>query len=254
MIWFHSVFSLDNRSRMTCREFCQPPILRPLFLTVMVMIFQQFCGVNAVLFNCAAIFKEAGFEDAKAVSIIVACVEFVGTGCAIFIMDKAGRKLLLWTGGLGMSVSLIALAVYFEIYIPKDGSVTEGIIRSIHHSVPASKISWLAILSLVIFFLSFSLAWGPIPWILMSELFPLKARGIAGGISGFSNWTAGFIVTKTFVDFQSALTPPGTFLCYGCISFAAFLFVFFLPETKGKSLEEIELIFDKSQSAEYQRI
>jgi len=213
------------------------------------MTFQQFCGVNAVLFNCASVFKDAGFENAKAVSIIVAAVEYCATGIACVLMDKAGRKLLLWTSGFGMAISLIALGVYFEIYIPKDGSPTHGIIHGIHRSVDASKISWLAILSLVIYFLSFALAWGPIPWILISELFPLKARGLAGGISGFVNWSSSFIVTKTFVDFQSAMTPPGTFLCYGCISLASAVFVIvFLPETKGKTLEEIEYLFDEEKA------
>ncbi|KAK3750850.1 hypothetical protein QZH41_007646 [Actinostola sp. cb2023] len=247
--------AMDDNQHITCSEFCKPAILKPLFISLMVMFFQQFCGVNAVIFNCAAIFKDAGFENAKAVSIIVATVQFFGTGCACLIMDKAGRKLLLWTAALGMAISLVALGIYFYIYIPGDGKPTEGLIHGIHHTVPASKISWLAILSLMLFNLAFSLAWGPVPWLLMSELFPLKARGIAASISTLFNWSMAFVVTKTYVNFETTLTVPGTYWLYGCVSFVAFLYVlFFLPETKGKSLEEIEMLFDKNKSSSYRPI
>ncbi|KAK3740542.1 hypothetical protein QZH41_020676 [Actinostola sp. cb2023] len=229
--------AMDDNQHITCSEFCKPAILKPLFISLMVMFFQQFCGVNAVIFNCAAIFKDAGFENAKAVSIIVATVQFFGTGCACLIMDKAGRKLLLWTAALGMAISLVALGIYFYIYIPGDGKPTEGLIHGIHHTVPASKISWLAILSLMLFNLAFSLAWGPVPWLLMSELFPLKARGIAASISTLFNWSMAFVVTKTYVNFETTLTVPGTYWLYGCVSFVAFLYVlFFLARNKRKKL------------------
>lgn len=220
-----------------------------------VMFFQQFCGINAVLFNCAFIFKEAGFKNGKDVSIIVAAVQFFGTGCACLIVDKAGRKTLLWTTALVMTVSLIALGFFFELAILKEGKEVSGLLDSIHHSVPVHKISWIAILSLILYNLAFALAWGPVPWLLMSEVFPLRARGIASSISTLFNWSVAFTVTKTFVNFQNAFTPPGTYWVYAGVSFLAFLFVVLrVPETKGKSLEEIERLFDGGYRRIYEPI
>jgi SP family facilitated glucose transporter-like MFS transporter 8 len=155
---------------------------------------------------------------------------------------------------LVMSVSLIALGFFFELAKLTSGD-QPGLINSIHGTVPVEKISWVAILSLVLFNLSFALAWGPVPWLLMSEIFPLRARGIASSISTLFNWSLAFTVTKTFVNFQTALTPPGTYWLYAGVSFLAFLFViFFVPETKGKSLEEIERLFDGRNRKSYQPI
>ncbi|XP_031555263.1 solute carrier family 2, facilitated glucose transporter member 8-like [Actinia tenebrosa] len=247
--------TLDEQQAMSCSEFCKPSITKPLIISMAAMFFQQFCGINAVLFNCAAIFKEAGFENGKEVSVIVAAVQFIGTGCACLIVDRAGRKTLLWTTALVMTASLIALGFFFELAILKEGKEVAGLLDSIHHTVPVKEISWIAILSLILYNLAFSLAWGPVPWLLMSEIFPLKARGIASSISTLFNWSLAFAVTKTFVDFQNALTPPGTYWLYAGISFLAFLFVVLrVPETKGKSLEEIERLFDGGHRRIYEPI
>ncbi|EDO42861.1 predicted protein [Nematostella vectensis] len=240
--------TMDNTQSMSCAEFCRPAIMKPLFISIALMFFQQFCGINAILFNSASIFHQAGFQDSKAVSVIIGAVQFVGTGIACLVVDKAGRKLLLWTTALGMTVSLIALGFYFELYIPttqEQPTPTPALLESIHHSIPAGKISWLAITSIVVFNLVFALAWGPVPWLVMSEIFPLQARGIASSISTLCNWSLAFAVTKTFVNIEDAITIQGTYWFYGGLSFLGFLFVLmFVPETKGKTLEQIERLFD----------
>lgn len=222
------------------------------------MVFQQFCGVNAVLFNAAHIFAEAGFKDGKLVSIAVGLVQFVGTALACLVMDKAGRRILLWTTAIGMCVSLAALGVYFEIYIPPEGessaSETVSLLGSISHSVPAKKISWLSILCIVLFNLMFALAWGPVPWLVMSEIFPLRARGPASSFATLANWTLAFVVTKTYQSMVDALFIQGVYWFYAGFCLLAFIFVLVLmPETKGKTLEEIETMFDK-KNTQYERL
>lgn len=205
-----------------------------------------------MLFNAAHIFAIAGFPNGKLVTIAVGLVQFVGTGLACLLMDRAGRRILLWTTALGMCVSLVALGVYFEIYIPpKDGSSasdTVSLLGSISHTVPAKQISWLSILSIVLFNLIFSLAWGPVPWLVMSEIFPLRARGPASSFATMANWTLAFVVTKTYDSMVKAVTIQGAYWFYAGSCFLGFIFVYLLmPETKGKTLEEIEAIFDKDR-------
>ena len=222
------------------------------------MVFQQFCGVNAVLFNAADIFAIAGFSDGKLVSIAVGLVQFLGTGLACLLMDKAGRRILLWTTALGMCMSLLALGVYFEIYIPPpttppptDGSLASDTVfqlGSISRSVPAKTISWLSILCIVLFNLIFALAWGPVPWLVMSEIFPLRARGPASSFATLVNWTLAFVVTKTYDSMADTLSIQGVYWFYAGCCFLGFIFVYLLmPETKGKTLEEIEALFDKNK-------
>ena len=165
------------------------------------MVFQSFCGVNAMLFNAATIFGTAGFSNGKLVSITVGLVQFFGTGLACLLVNKAGRRILLWTTALGMCVSLVALGVYFEIYIePPTPPPTEGfsagnivsLLGPISHSVPAKSISWLSMVCIVLFYFFFSLAWGPVPWLLMSEIFPLWARGPASSFATLTSWAMAF--------------------------------------------------------------
>lgn len=250
--------TLDRQEALKLQDWLTPVIAKPLIISLGLMVFQQFCGVNAVLFNAAHIFAMAGFKNGKVVSIAVGLVQFVGTGLACVIMDKAGRRILLLTTAIGMCVSLVALGVYFEIYIPPEGegsaSETVSLLGSISHSIPAKKISWLSILCIVLFNLMFALAWGPVPWLVMSEIFPLRARGPASSFATMANWTLAFIVTKTYQSMADTLQNQGVYWLYAGFCFVSFIFVYVLmPETKGKTLEEIEAMFDKKNS-QYERI
>ena len=253
----------ENRESLRLRDLLSPLIVKLLIISTGLMVVQQFCGINAVLFNAASIFGTAGFSNGKLASIAVGLVQFVGTGLACLLMDKAGRRILLLTTALGMCVALVVLGVYFEIYIPPtttppptDGSLagdTVSLLGSVSHSVPAKSISWLSILCLVVFNLMFALAWGPVPWLVMSEIFPQRARGPASSFATLANWTMAFIVTMTFKSMVAALTNQGVYWFYSAFCLMGFIFVYFLmPETKGKTLEEIEAMFDKNKG--YQEI
>ena len=248
---------------MQLRDLLSPVIAKPLIISTGLMVFQQFSGINAVIFNAAQIFASAGFSNGKLVSITVGLVQFVFTGVACLLMDKAGRRILLWTTALGMSASLVALGVYFQIYIPPTTPppATDGILASdavsllgsISHSVPAKSISWLSILCIILYNLMFSLAWGPVPWLIMSEIFPLRVRGPASSFATLTNWTLAFIVTNTFESMVTTLTNQGVYWFYAGFCLLGFVFVYILvPETKGKTLEEIEAMFDKDKG--YQEI
>ena len=197
-----------------------------MLISVGVLSLQQLCGMNAVLFNAADIFSKAGLSNPKLASFPVSIVQLVGTLMACFLVDRIGRRVLLWTNALGMATSLIGLGVYFEIY-----KTTEAI-------------SWLSILTAVLFSFFFSLAWGPVPWVVMAEFIPLRARGVGTSVAALTNWVLVFVVTKTYVTLEEAFGNQGVCWFYAGWCCVAFIFVvLFLPETKGRTLEEIEFSF-----------
>jgi SP family facilitated glucose transporter-like MFS transporter 8 len=157
--------------------------------------------------------------------MIVGAVLVGATILSCIFADLAGRRILLLISGLLMATSIIVLGVYFYL-------------STVVH---VSNIGWLSLLSLLIFVAFFSIGWGPLPWLVMSEMLPARAKGLAGGLATSVNWLFAFIATKEFEDLQMALNNYGAFWAFGCICFLGVIFVFFfLPETKGKSLEEIE--------------
>jgi len=243
--------NLDQQEKASFSDFKTPGLYKPLIIGSLMMVFQQFCGINAVLFFDADIFQSAGFNDAKAVALSVAGSQVVATAIACLIVDKSGRKVLLMIGGLAMAISLLLLGIYYDIAkIPlAPGEKTISIFGHASHSVPLGQISWLAIVSVIVYIIVFSLGWGPLPWLLMSEIFPPRARGFASGMVTLVNWTLVFVVTKTFNLMTLTFYKQGTFWFFGAFSLASFFFVmFFVPETKGKTLEEIELMFTQGSS------
>lgn len=152
---------------------------------------------------------------------------------------------MLIIGGVGMCVSCFSMGVYFFITI---NSVPD---TDMANSGP--DISWLAVTSIAVYIVGFAMAWGPCTWLIMSEIFPVKAKGVASGIATFFNWLCSFIVTLSFDVLIDGLTIAGTFWFFGSLAFLAVVFVYFyVPETKGKSLEEIQTYFEgKGQKENY---
>lgn len=219
--------TLELHGHIKCREFFTAPVAKPVLISVGVLFLQQITGINAVLFNAADIFSKAGLGDPKLVSLPVSLVQLAGTVSACYLVEKMGRRLLLWTNALGMGVSLIGLGVYFEIY-------------QAH-----SEISWLSVLTSVLFSFFFSLAWGPVPWLYTAEVIPLRARGVGTSLATISSWASLFLVTRTYANLESAFGNQGACWFYAgwcCVAFV--VVVLFVPETKGKTLEEIEASFN----------
>ncbi len=203
-------------------ELFRPGFRRPLIIASVLAVFQQITGINAVLYYAPRIFEGAGFERVSAIgqSTIVGLVNLLFTVVAILLVDKVGRKPLLLIAAAGMGVSQVLLAVALQA-----------------RSLPGSVI--LAVILLYIAF--FAMAMGPIVWVIMSEIFPTRLRGSAMAAATVVLWAADFAVTLTFPVISDRLNESTAFSIYGAMCVIDFVFILLvLPETKGKTLEEIE--------------
>lgn len=217
---------IENESSI--KELLSMKYMKAILISLGLMLFQQLSGINAVIFYTVKIFKMSGSSvDENLSTIIVGVVNFISTFFATALIDRTGRKILLYISSVTMTITLVVLGTFF--YIRDD----------MHMDV--SKLGWLPLTSLMIYLLGFSLAFGPIPWLMMGEILPAKIRGGAASICTAFNWLCTFIVTKTFHNILVAIGPAGTFWLFGCICFIGLFFVVVcVPETRGKSLEQIE--------------
>uniref|UniRef100_A0A7N4NNB8 Solute carrier family 2 member 8 n=1 Tax=Sarcophilus harrisii TaxID=9305 RepID=A0A7N4NNB8_SARHA len=224
-----------------------PAIYKPFLIGVLLMAFQQFSGINAMMFYAETIFEQANFKDSSLASVIVGVLQVVFTAIAALIMDKAGRKLLLVISGSIMALSCMMFGIYFKISLPSpNNSSNPDLLTYLNpESVQASSgLPWLAVFSMGFFLIGFSLGWGPIPWLLMSEIFPLQVKGLASGVCVLSSWIMAFLVTKEFSSLMDILTPYGTFWLFSAFCVLSVVFtLLYVPETKGKTLEQIEAHF-----------
>ncbi|XP_029168640.1 facilitated trehalose transporter Tret1-like isoform X1 [Nylanderia fulva] len=204
--------------------------LKPLLISLGMMLFQQMSGINAVIFYTVQIFKDAGSTiDENLSTIIIGIVNFISTFVAAAVIDRLGRKMLMYISAVSMAVTLFALGGFF--YAKSSG-------------VDVTNIGWLPLVSLIVYVVGFSLGLGPIPWLMMGEILPAKIRGSAASIATGFNWMCTFIVTKTFEDVIELIGAHGTFWLFGVIVAVGFVFVIIcVPETRGRSLEEIEKRF-----------
>ncbi|KAK3585501.1 hypothetical protein CHS0354_003354 [Potamilus streckersoni] len=220
---------IDSKESFYWSEFRRPELLRPLRISVLIMVFQQLSGINAIMFYTVSIFKSAGLENSEGATVMIGAVQVVSTFLAVISMDRAGRRKLLITAGTIMCITCFTFGLYYM-------KVSQG--------TPASSLGWLAVGSLILYIIGFSLGWGPIPMLIMSEIFPARARGAASGIAIFCNWFCAFLVTKEFIVAQEILGTAGTFWIFAAVCLSGVMYVWrYVPETKGKSLEDIELYF-----------
>lgn len=212
------------------KDLFSPACLKPLLILIGLMFFQQMSGINAVIFYAAGIFEAAGTTmDKNLCSIIIAIVNFLSSFLATALIDRAGRKILLYISNVAMIGTLMMLGTFFYFQNQK---------------VDLTGYGWLPLACLVVYIVGFSLGFGPIPWLMMGEILPANVRGSAASLTTAFNWTCTFLVTKTFKDIIFCLGNHGAFWMFGGICFLGFFFVlFFVPETRGKSLEDIERKF-----------
>lgn len=198
-------------------------MLMPVFVGVGLMFVQICTGINTIIYYTPTIFNLAGFSDnisAIYATIGIGLVNFLMTFVAIAYIDKFGRKPLLYIGLSGMLISLFILS----------GAFTMG-----------ESGKWLAVASVVIYIASFAMSLGPICWIMVSEIMPLKIRGFAMSAATVANFAFNFIVVLSFLPMLEIFGKAPTFFVFGLITILSLFFVyFFVPETKGISLEKIE--------------
>lgn len=202
-------------------------MIMPFVVGVGIMFAQICTGINTIIYYAPTIFKTAGFDSnltAIYATTGIGVVNFVMTIVAVFFTDRLGRKPLLYFGLTGVMFSLFALGTSFAFA-----------------NILGSSLKWVAVGSLVTYIICFAMSLGPIGWILVSEVFPLKIRGVAMSICTVSNFAFNFFVVGSFPILLHRIGGAWTFWMFGVVSLLCIIFVyFFVPETKGISLEQIE--------------
>jgi sugar porter (SP) family MFS transporter len=205
-----------------------PALHMPLIIGLGLAILQQVTGINTVIYYAPTIFQMAGFTSATtsiAATAGVGTVNLIVTIIAAFLVDRLGRRPLLLISLTGMVLGLLMLGL--------------GFIFS--HGATRGFLGTLTVISLMIYIAAFAIGMGPVFWLLISEIYPLNVRGTAMSLATVANWTANFLVAVTFLSFVNVLTQGGTFLLYAAVGMLAWIFTYRLvPETKGKTLEEIQ--------------
>lgn len=217
--------------QITLRELTGQRYLRkPLIISIVIMLSQQFSGINAVLFFSTSIFRDAGLSQMAALkaTLGMSLVNVVMTVVSLFLVDRAGRKTLHMSGLMGMAVTCLILALCL-------GSSPD------QH--PDQTSSMIAVVSVYVFIVMFASGPGSIPWFLVSELFPSNARPMASSIAVSVNWLANFTVSLCFLPLSNVL-HGFTFFIFAGLLIVFFLFTYYkVPETKGASAEEISALF-----------
>jgi SP family galactose:H+ symporter-like MFS transporter len=213
------------------RDLLQPAVKAALLVGVGLAILQQVTGINTVIYYAPTIIEFTGVDSGSSAilaSIGVGIVNVIATLVALRLIDTKGRRTLLMIGVTGMVASLVALGGAFV------GDAT------------GTLVTVIAIASLMAYVAAFAISLGPIFWLLNSEIYPLNVRSKAAAVGTMANWTFNFIVSLTFLLLIDALGQAGTFFFYAAIGLITLWFCWrFVPETKGKHLEEIEAIFEE---------
>ncbi|XP_065840781.1 uncharacterized protein [Oscarella lobularis] len=206
------------------------------FIGVGIQVFQQFTGMNVIMYYSTTVFHMVNVSKYVATAI-TGVTNFLATFIAIYLVDKTGRKVLLLLGSVGMAVSVFIAAGLLSPYGCSDGHIS-------------AATGYAVTFFVCLFVVNFAYGWGPTAWVVTSEIFPLRIRGKAVSVTTASNWIANFSIamfTPLLLD-CAVLGVKGTFVLMGVLLTLSFLFVLFTtPETKGKSLEHIDDLF-QSQS------
>lgn len=216
---------IANETKSEFKYLFQPGILTAVVAGLCIAILGQFMGVNAVLYYGPTIFENVGLSggDSLFYQVLIGAVNMGTTVLALLIIDKIGRKKLVYYGVSGMIVSLLLIAFYF----------------SFGESLGLSSILMLIFFLLYVFCTAVSIS--AVVWVLLSEMYPTKVRGIAMSIAGFALWVGTYLVSQLTPWLLGTITPAGTFLLFAVMCVPYMLIMWrYIPETAGKSLEEIE--------------
>ncbi|MEM6517120.1 MAG: sugar porter family MFS transporter [Bacteroidota bacterium] len=216
----------DNRVKV---NYFSKAIFTIIIIGTVLSVLQQFTGINAVLYYGADIFEKAlgfGKEDVLTQQILLAFVNLIFTLVAMYTVDKFGRKPLLYIGSIGMIIGFLLLAV----------------------SLQTNSVGLISLIGVLVFIASFALSMGPVVWVLLSEMFPNKIRSVAMSVAVAAQWAANFVVSQSFPVVMESEVNNDSFwngslpyyLFIGFILIIVFVTYKFIPETKGKSLEQIE--------------
>lgn len=209
------------------KELGKPWMRNALIIAMGIMFFQQFVGINTVIYYSPKIFQKAGFvgnEGSIAPSIIVGVVNVLFTVISLFLIDKIGRRKIYFIGTSGIVVSLVLMGFSFAL-ADQMGDMAK----------------WMLVGSMLIYIAFFAISLGPLGWLIISEVFPLKARGVGASIGSLSNWGFNTLVVWTFFKLMNFLGDAQVFWFFAVIGVIGLIWGNkFIPETKGVTLEKIE--------------
>jgi sugar porter (SP) family MFS transporter len=207
------------------RELLGKAVRRMMIVGIALAIFQQIVGINTVIYYAPTILKFAGQHNTGALtqSVFIGCTNVVFTIVAILLLDKLGRRFFLISGTSILTVALVGLGIFFAS-------------SGVQHTV-----GWLALACLLLYIMGFAVGLGPVFWLMISEIFPLQMRGPAMAVCTMFNWGLNFAISYTFLTLTDVITKQGTFWLYAFFGVCAVIFfVTIVPETKDRSLEQIQ--------------
>jgi len=224
----------ESQNRTSARDIFKPWLRVPLMITIGIFFFQQFSGVNTIIYYSPIIFKMAGIVSNTASiipAIIIGTVNVLACFLSILLLDRIGRRRLYIIGIWGMIPSLVLLGACFHFK------------EALGSSLPI-----FAVLSIVCYIIFIAISLAPLGWLLISEIFPLNVRGIGMSIGSLAHWAFNAVIAFTFLKLVNGLGIDVTFWCYaGICLIGAIWGYYYIPETKGKSLEDIEAFWRKNK-------
>lgn len=209
------------------KDLLKPYLRRPFLIGILLPMFSHLSGIAAIMYFAPNILNESikSVESSFLGAVLVGLVNSIFTFVAIMNIERYGRRKLLLIGVIGAAISLFGVATLFALG------------------------SSLVIIPLLLYVACFAFSYGPIVWVIISEIFPTKIRGLAVSIGSLSLMVTGFFITLTNPVFIETIKPSGTFFLYGALTLPAIWFIWkFVPETKGKTLEEIEMSWKQDKT------
>jgi sugar porter (SP) family MFS transporter len=214
-----------SEEEFSLRDLLGKAVRRMMIVGVALAVFQQIVGINTVIYYAPTILKAAGQQNTGALtqSVFIGCTNVFFTIVAILLLDRLGRRFFLIAGTSTLTVALVGLGIYFA------------------SSSLQQNAGWFALACLLVYIAGFAIGLGPVFWLMIAEIFPLQMRGPAMAVCTMFNWGFNFLIAYTFLSLTTAITKQGTFWLYAFFGICAVVFfVTVVPETKDRTLEEIQ--------------
>jgi SP family galactose:H+ symporter-like MFS transporter len=240
----------EDENRASWAEVFSKRVRKPLMVGIGLAVFQQITGINAIIYYADKIFASAGFstpaDQASASTWAIGAVNVLATLIAVAYVDRFGRRPLLFAGLVGMGVSLTVVGIAFQFM---DGADTSG-----NTTTGPTTAGLVTLVALVVFIASFAFSLGPVVWTVISEIFPTRVRGRAMAVATAVNWGAAWLVSQFFLTLVDSIGSSATFWLFAAFAAIAYVWIWKrVPETKGRTLEEIEQVWDSVDPVQAQR-